>query len=166
MVFLRQEFFNLLRDPNDDKTNEEEEFIISLMDDNVEMTKKLSTLMEDYMMAEVEALKQKTELAAKWIEVRRFYATHFSDENNENDASASNATSSSANKSSVVDRKRAALKLEEKKLEQMKVLTQKLMMSFPNLNLDSVPLEDVSRFREMFSKCGKSVQQLKAEKQS
>ena len=155
-----------MRDPDDDKINEEEEFIISLMDDNVEMTKRLSTLMEDYMMAEVEALKLKATLAAKWNELRRFYATHFGDENNENDAAASNVTSSSGKKSSVIDRKRATAKLEEKKCEQMKVLTQKLMMSFPNLNLDSVPLDDVSRFRDKFSNCGKSLQLLKEEMRS
>ena len=133
------------------------------MDSNVESTKILSTLMDEYTVAQIKSLELKTELAREWSNLRQFYATNFADANDENDAGTMNVTPSTS-QALALDKKKASLREEEKKCEQIKMLTQKLMMSFPNLNIDSsvVPI-DAQKFRETFSRCGKSIEQLKSE---
>ena len=55
------------------------------MDSNVESTKILSTLMDEYTVAQIKSLELKTELAREWSNLRQFYATNFADANDERD---------------------------------------------------------------------------------
>jgi hypothetical protein len=88
------------------------------MEDNLEMTKKLSALMEDYTMAQIEVLKLKTEFATEWADLRRIYASRFGQDNDENDRTASNSMPTSSHPS-LVEKKKATLSADEKKCTQV-----------------------------------------------
>jgi len=119
--FSSQRVFNIVREPGSDQTNEEEEFIVELMEDNMEMTKLLWELMEKYTMAQIQDLKLKTELATEWTNLRRFYASHFDEDNDENNSGFSNL-SSAVKLSSIISKKIEKLRQEEKHCDQVSVL--------------------------------------------
>ena len=127
---------------------------MDLFDDNVELSKQLAQLMEDYTQAKIESLTFKTEFAQTFVESRQIYASHFAEEDLDLETQDTTAVS-------IVDKKRSALNSEEKKLEQMKMLTQKLMMSFPNLNRDNVDELTGQQFQKMFFRCGEQISKLR-----
>jgi seryl-tRNA synthetase len=127
---------------------------MDLFDDNVELSKQLAQLMEDYTQAKIESLTLKTEFAQTFAESRKIFATHFGEEDLDIDMQDATAVS-------VVDKKKSTLHTEEQKLEQMKMLTQKLMMSFPNINRDSVDELTGQHFQKMFFRCGEPISKLR-----
>lgn len=140
---------------SENQNPEEAAYVKELLDENIDLSKQLIDLMEEYLQAEITSMECKTKVGKKFCETQQLYATLNLEVNGDQDGNDDMIDSHE-----TIVRKREILKQEEDKLQQMKIVIQKWMLSFPNLGL-KFDTETNNKYRDIFARCGEDISKLR-----